>query len=146
MINSNIRDYAITKKVFLIVLILATSLIVSSDSLVYGQLTTQNNEQVAYDSSARISAYVNTINNIRSQVNRYMKFIAEGLQAAASRQDRALRNATLLDAKKIIAAVDVDNLIVIDMDDALLICKKDQSQNVKHVVDYLERKEMDEYL
>lgn len=47
---------------------------------------------------------------------------------------------------KLIAAVDVDDLVVVEMDDAILICRRDKSQNVKSVVEYLERKDMDEYL
>jgi mannose-1-phosphate guanylyltransferase/mannose-6-phosphate isomerase len=38
---------------------------------------------------------------------------------------------------KMVATIDVDNLIIIDNDDALLICKKNQSQKVKSVVDVL---------
>ncbi len=48
--------------------------------------------------------------------------------------------------KKIIAAIDVEDLIVVDMDDAILICKKNRSQDVKHIVDYLNRKKMNSYL
>jgi mannose-1-phosphate guanylyltransferase len=49
-------------------------------------------------------------------------------------------------SKKLIAAVDVDNLVLVEMDDAILICKRDNSQNVKMIVDHLERKDLDEYL
>ncbi len=45
--------------------------------------------------------------------------------------------------KKVVAMVGVDNLVVVETDDALLICKKDQSQKVKEVVDALRRKKMD---
>jgi mannose-1-phosphate guanylyltransferase len=48
--------------------------------------------------------------------------------------------------KKLIAAVNIEGLVVVDMDDALLICKKEDSQEVKAVVDYLSRKGMDSYL
>jgi mannose-1-phosphate guanylyltransferase len=48
--------------------------------------------------------------------------------------------------KKMIAAVNVDNLVVVDMDDAILICRKEQSQSVKEVVEHLSRKKMDRYL
>lgn len=48
--------------------------------------------------------------------------------------------------KKLIAAVDVDDLVVVEMDDAILICKRQNSQNVKSIVDFLDRKEMDQYL
>jgi hypothetical protein len=42
--------------------------------------------------------------------------------------------------KKLFVAVDVEGLVVIDMDDAILICKKEKSQDVKSIVDYLNRK------
>jgi mannose-1-phosphate guanylyltransferase len=48
--------------------------------------------------------------------------------------------------KKLIAAVDVEGLVVIDMDDAILICRKEKSQHVKEIVDYLKRKKMKSYL
>jgi mannose-1-phosphate guanylyltransferase len=40
----------------------------------------------------------------------------------------------------------VDDLIVVTTDDAVLICKKDHSQDVKEIVDYLRRKQMNELL
>ena len=48
--------------------------------------------------------------------------------------------------KKLIAAVDVEDLVVVDMDDAILICSKQKSQEVKDIVDYLKRKKMKSYL
>ncbi len=47
---------------------------------------------------------------------------------------------------KLVAAVGVDDLVVVETDDALLICKKDQSQRVKEIVDNLRRKKKFEYL
>ena len=41
---------------------------------------------------------------------------------------------------KLVSAVGVDNLIVVDNRDALLICKKDQSQKVKEIVDILKER------
>jgi len=48
--------------------------------------------------------------------------------------------------KKLIAAVNIEGLVVVEMDDALLICKKEDSQEVKAVVDQLSRKGMSSYL
>jgi mannose-1-phosphate guanylyltransferase len=48
--------------------------------------------------------------------------------------------------KKLFAAVDVEGLVVVDMDDAILICSKEKSQQVKVIVDYLNRKKMKSYL
>ncbi|MGE5499881.1 MAG: mannose-1-phosphate guanylyltransferase, partial [Syntrophothermus sp.] len=48
--------------------------------------------------------------------------------------------------KKFTAVVGVDNIIVINTDDALLICRRDKAQDVKNVVDYLKMKKMTEHL
>lgn len=42
-----------------------------------------------------------------------------------------------INKEKIVAIVGIEDLIVIDTDDALLICKREQSQKVKEVVDHL---------
>lgn len=43
--------------------------------------------------------------------------------------------------KKIIACVGVEDLIVVDTEDALLVCRKDRAQDVKEVVTVLEKSE-----
>ncbi len=48
--------------------------------------------------------------------------------------------------KKLIALVGVRNLIVVDTGDALLICRKNRSQDVKDIVEKLKKNGMDEYL
>jgi mannose-1-phosphate guanylyltransferase len=48
--------------------------------------------------------------------------------------------------KKLIAAINIEGLVVVEMDDALLICKKEDSQEVKAVVDQLNRKGLNNYL
>jgi mannose-1-phosphate guanylyltransferase len=48
--------------------------------------------------------------------------------------------------EKLTAVIGVDNLIVINHDDTLLICRRDKAQEVKKVVDYLKINKMDEYL
>ncbi|MHB1050936.1 MAG: mannose-1-phosphate guanylyltransferase [Bacteroidota bacterium] len=47
---------------------------------------------------------------------------------------------------KLVAAVGVEDLIIINTPDAILICKKGSSQDVKEIVDHLRRKQMNEYL
>jgi len=47
---------------------------------------------------------------------------------------------------KLVAAIGVQDLIVISTDDAVLICKKGESQDVKEVVDFIRRKQMNDYL
>ena len=45
-------------------------------------------------------------------------------------------------AGKIIATVGVDDLIIVDTPDALLVCRRGESQRVQAVVDYLRRKKI----
>lgn len=47
------------------------------------------------------------------------------------------QNSTIIGNKKLIATVGVENLIVVDTDDALLICSKDSTQNIKKVIENL---------
>ena len=47
---------------------------------------------------------------------------------------------------KVVATIGVDDLIVVNTDDALLICRRGSSQEVKEISDYLKRKQMTEYL
>jgi len=47
--------------------------------------------------------------------------------------------------EKLIALVGVHDLIVVDTADAVLICHRDASQQVKNVVDYLQAHQLDEY-
>ncbi|NVM01817.1 MAG: mannose-1-phosphate guanylyltransferase [Candidatus Helarchaeota archaeon] len=48
--------------------------------------------------------------------------------------------------KKLLTGIGINDMIIIDTNDVLLICPKDQSQNVKELVDYLKRKDMKEFL
>jgi mannose-1-phosphate guanylyltransferase len=47
---------------------------------------------------------------------------------------------------KFVATIGVEDLIVIAADDAVLVCRKGQSQDVKEIVDYLRRKQKADYL
>ena len=47
----------------------------------------------------------------------------------------------IIGENKLIAAVGVDNLIVVETEDALLVCAKDRAQDVKEVVAMLEKTE-----
>ncbi len=47
---------------------------------------------------------------------------------------------------KTVALVGVDDLIVVNTEDAVLVCRKGRSQDVKEVVDYLRRKQMNDLL
>ena len=48
--------------------------------------------------------------------------------------------------KKLTAIVGLDNIIVVETEDALLVCAKDKAQEVKKVVDILEQQGKKEYL
>ncbi|PKN06176.1 MAG: mannose-1-phosphate guanylyltransferase, partial [Deltaproteobacteria bacterium HGW-Deltaproteobacteria-7] len=48
--------------------------------------------------------------------------------------------------RKLVALVGIKDLIIVETKDALLICKKGSSQNVKKVVDILEGKKLKKYL
>jgi mannose-1-phosphate guanylyltransferase len=48
--------------------------------------------------------------------------------------------------ERFVAAIGVEDLIVVSTDDALLICRKGKSQDVKEVVDYIRRKQINDLL
>lgn len=53
----------------------------------------------------------------------------------------------IIDGKtKLVAAVGVEDLVVIDTEDAILICPKDKSQDVKLILEQLRKRKMDQYL
>lgn len=53
----------------------------------------------------------------------------------------------LIDApKRFIATLGVENLVIIETDDALLIAQRDMAQQVKDLVDAMKRKNLDQYL
>lgn len=47
---------------------------------------------------------------------------------------------------RFIAALGVDDLIIVETSDALLVCRRDMAQNVKDLVDAMKRKDLDQYL
>jgi len=47
---------------------------------------------------------------------------------------------------RVIATIGIEDLIVVDTDDALLICRKDRAQDVKKIVDKLKERDLDDYL
>jgi len=56
------------------------------------------------------------------------------------------RNSLVHSPRKLVALVGVEDLIVVETDDALLICKRGSSQDVRQVVDSLEEEKRGEYL
>lgn len=47
---------------------------------------------------------------------------------------------------KVTAVIGLDNVIVIHHEDAVLVCRRDNAQDVKEIVDFLKINKMDEYL
>lgn len=56
------------------------------------------------------------------------------------------KNALVHSPEKFTAVIGMEDVIIINTDDALLVCKLGKSQDVKEVVDYLKRKQIDQYL
>jgi len=56
------------------------------------------------------------------------------------------KNSFVYSPDKVVATIGVEDLIIVNTDDALLICKRGKSQDVKEIADYLKRKQMNEYL
>lgn len=57
-----------------------------------------------------------------------------------------VNNSLILSNERLIGVAGVNNLIVIDTKDALLICKKGESERVQDIVDFLKRKQINHYL
>ena len=53
---------------------------------------------------------------------------------------------TLVLSDRLTVAIGVEDIVVVDADDALLICHKERTQDVKQVVDYLRENGNEEYL
>jgi len=51
-------------------------------------------------------------------------------------------NSLILGSKRLIATIGIDNLVIVDTEDALLICRKDQSQDIKTIVNRLKEKKL----
>lgn len=49
----------------------------------------------------------------------------------------ATKNSTIIGGKRLIATIGLDELIIVDTDDAILICSKENTQDVKKVIEHL---------
>lgn len=56
------------------------------------------------------------------------------------------RNSIFYSEKRLIAAVGIEDLIVVETDDAVLVCRRDQAQEVKKMVELLRVRGWDQYL
>ncbi|MBI5471662.1 MAG: mannose-1-phosphate guanylyltransferase [Ignavibacteriae bacterium] len=56
------------------------------------------------------------------------------------------KNSLIYTETRVIATIGVEDLLIVDAGDALLICKRGRSQDVKDIADYLKRKQMLDFL
>ena len=56
------------------------------------------------------------------------------------------KNTLIHAGDKFVATIGVEGLVIIATDDAVLVCKQGESQDVKEVVDYLRRKQITDFL
>lgn len=55
-------------------------------------------------------------------------------------------NRTLIVSDKMVVTIGIEDLVVVDTEDALLICPRDQAQEVRQIVEALRNKGLDRYL
>lgn len=55
-------------------------------------------------------------------------------------------NSIIYSKKRLIATIGIDNMIVVETDDAILVCDKNKAQDVKKIVDELKDSGQDQYL
>jgi len=55
------------------------------------------------------------------------------------------KNSLIFSGKKLVASIGVENLIIVETDDALLVCNMERSQEVKKLVETLKIEERNEY-
>ena len=55
-------------------------------------------------------------------------------------------NCLISSSQKFIGVVGIEDLIVVDSENALVICKRGESQKVKELVDYMRRKQINRHL
>ena len=55
-------------------------------------------------------------------------------------------NSVIYAKNKLVATIDVDNVVVVETDDTVLVCRKDKSQEVRKIVEMLKSQGNSEYL
>jgi len=53
---------------------------------------------------------------------------------------------TLVHSRRLVTAIGVEDLVIVDTDDVVLVCRRDRAQDVKRVVEYLQEHGQDRYL
>jgi len=59
---------------------------------------------------------------------------------------RDAKNNLIISDKNIIAAIGIDNMVVVNVENAILVCPCSRVQEIKEIVDHLTRKNIQEYL
>ena len=70
----------------------------------------------------------------------------QGVVAHAEHISIDTKDCIIYSPKKLVATIGVSNLIVVETEDALLICDKSRAQDVKKVVEMLEKEGKEQYL
>ncbi len=71
---------------------------------------------------------------------------AHGNHSTGKIISRDTKNTLVHSVNRLVATIGVEDLIVVATEDAVLVCKRGRSQDVKEIVDYLRRKQMTDYL
>ncbi len=56
------------------------------------------------------------------------------------------KNTLIYSPKKLVAAIGVEDIIIVETEDALLVCSKDRAQDVSQVIEILRKNKWEEYL
>ena len=56
------------------------------------------------------------------------------------------RNTLVFGGERLIATIGLDGIIIVDTEDALLVCTREQEQEVRQIVRHLESEDHEEYL
>ena len=56
------------------------------------------------------------------------------------------KNSVIFSDKRLIATIGLDNIVIVETEDAILVCDKNRAQDVKKVVDILNEKKLNRYL
>lgn len=57
-----------------------------------------------------------------------------------------MKNSIVVAEQKLVAAIGLENMIIVDTPDALLLCPKERAQEVKDIVERLQQEDLDEYI
>lgn len=57
-----------------------------------------------------------------------------------------VKDSVIYSQSRIITALDIENIVIVETPDAVLVCSKDKAQNVKQIVDHLKDNQRDELL